>query len=182
MATPNAPRLHTSRNQPDQEARGYEHDLDHRDVLEHEGVEERQGQVAGHRRGQQRLGDQQAERQADGGAPRAEHDRVLLRQGAGGHRAVALAGVQAVPFRVHHVVDEVHRGRGEAEGGRGGQGVEQAVATAERRAGQRGGEHEQVLGPLPGPGGAHHRDHPAQAPGVRGYGHLSGARLSGHRE
>jgi len=166
----------------EQEAGRHEQQLEHRDVLELPRVTERQGQVGGHRRGEQRFGDEQARGQADQGAEHAEHDRVPLRQLAGGDRPAALARVAAVTFGVGNVVDEVHRDRGEAEGGRGDQGVEQPVTPAERRAGQRRGENEQVLRPLPGPGGAQHRHHPAAAAGRRGQAHLGGARVGGHRE
>jgi hypothetical protein len=166
----------------EQEAGRHEQQLDHRDMLELPRVTERQAQVGGHRGGEQRLGDEQARRQPDQGATRAEHDRVLLRQRAGGHRPVPLARVAAVPLGVGHVVDEVHRDRGKTEGGRGRQGVDQPVTAAERRAGQRRGEDEQVLRPLPGPGGAQHRHHPAGAAGRRGPGHVGGARVGGHRE
>jgi hypothetical protein len=166
----------------EQEAGRHEQQLEHRDLLELPRVQEGQAQVGGHRRGEQRLRDEQARGQPGQGAERAEHDRVPLGQFAGGHRPVPLARVQAVTFGVGHVVDEVHRDRGEAEGGRGDQGVEQPVAPAERRAGQRRGEDEQVLRPLPGPGGAQHRHHPAGAAGRRGQDHLGGARLGGHRE
>jgi len=166
----------------EQEAGRHEQQLEHRDVLELPRVTERQGQVGGHRRGEQRFGDEQARGQTGQGATRAEHDRVPLRQFAGGHRPVPLARVAAVALGVGHVVDEVHRDRGEAEGGRGHQGVEQPVTPAERGAGQRRGEDEQVLRPLPGPGGAQHRHHPAAAAGRRGQAHLGGARVGGHRE
>jgi hypothetical protein len=166
----------------EQEAGRHEQQLEHRDVLELPRVTEGQAQVGGHRRGEQRLRDEQARGQPGQGAERAEHDRVPLGQFAGGHRPVPLARVQAVTSGVGHVVDEVHRDRGEAEGGRGYQGVEQPVAPAERRAGQRRGEHEQVLRPLPGPGGAQHRHHPADAAGRRRQDHLGGARFGGHRE
>jgi hypothetical protein len=166
----------------EQEAGRHEQQLEHRDVLELPRVTEGQAQVGGHRRGEQRLGDEQARGQPGQGATRAEHDRVPRGQFAGGHRPAPLARVQAVTSGVGHVVDEVHRDRGEAEGGRGHQGVEQPVAPAERRAGQRRGEDEQVLRPLPGPGGAQHRHHPAGAAGRRGQDHLGGARLGGHRE
>jgi len=166
----------------EQEAGRHAQQLEHRDLLELPRVQEGQAQVGGHRRGEQRLRDEQARGQPGQGAERAEHDRVPLGQFAGGHRPVPLARVQAVTFGVGHVVDEVHRDRGEAEGGRGDQGVEQPVTPAERRAGQRRGENEQVLRPLPGPGGAQHRHHPAAAAGRRGQAHLGGARVGGHRE
>ena len=159
----------------EQEAGRHEQQLEHRDVLELPRVTERQAQVGGHRGGEQRLGDEQPRGQAGQGAEHAEHDRVLLRQRAGGDRPVPLARVAAVPLGVGHVVDEVHRDRGEAEGGRGHQGVDQPVTPAERGAGQRRGEDEQVLRPLPGPGGAQCRHHPAGAAGRRGPGHLGGA-------
>jgi hypothetical protein len=166
----------------EQEARRHAQQLEHRDVLELPRITEGQAQVGGHRRGEQRLRDEQARGQPGQGAERAEHDRVPLGQFAGGHRPVPLARVQAVTSGVGHVVDEVHRDRGEAEDGRGDQGVEQPVAPAERRAGQRRGEDEQVLRPLPGPGGPQHRHHPPAAVGGRGQDHLGGARLGGHRE
>jgi hypothetical protein len=166
----------------EQETGRHEQQLEHRDVLELPRVEKRQAQVGGHRRGEQRLGDEQADSQPDQRAEHAEHDRVLLRQRAGGHRPVPLARVEAVALGVGHVVDEIHRDRGEAEGGRGRQGVDQPVTPAERRAGQRRGEDEQVLRPLPGPGGAQHRHRPAGAAGRRGQGHVGGAGFGGHRE
>jgi len=166
----------------EQEAGRHEQQLQHRDLLELPRVEKRQGQVGGYRRGEQRLRDEQARGQPGHGAPRAEHDRVPLRQLAGGHRPVPLARVAAVALGVGHVVDEVHRDRGEAEGGGGHQGVEQPVPPAERGAGQRCGEDEQVLRPLPGPRGAQHRPHPAGAAGRLGQDHLGGARVGDHRE
>jgi hypothetical protein len=152
----------------EQEAGRHEQQLEHGDLLELPRVTEGQAQVGGHRRGEQRLRDEQAPGQ--------------LGQFAGGHRPVPLTRMQAVMPGVGHVVDEVHRDRGEAEGRRGDQGVEQPVASAERRAGQRRGENQEVLRPLPGPGGAQHRHRPAGAAGRRGQDRLGGARLGGHRE
>jgi hypothetical protein len=166
----------------EQEAGRHAQQLEHRDLFELPRVQEGQAQVGGHRRGEQRLRDEQARGQPGQGAERAEHDRVPLGQFAGGHRPVPLARVQAVTFGVGHVVDEVHRDRGEAEGGRGHQGIDQPVTPAERGAGQRRGEDEQVLRPLPGPGRAQYRYRPAGAAGRLGPDHLGGARVSGHRE
>jgi hypothetical protein len=165
----------------EQEAGRHEQHLEHRDMLELPRVTEGQDQVGGHRRGE-RLRDEQAPGQPGQGAERAEHDRVPLGQVAGGHRPVPLAWMQAVMLGVGHVVDEVHRDRGEAEGRRGGQGVEQPVASAERRAGQRRGENQQVLRPLPGPRGAQHRHRPPGAADRRRQDRLGGARPGGHRE
>jgi hypothetical protein len=166
----------------EQEAGRHEQQLEHGDLLELPRVTEGQAQVGGHRPGEQRLHDEQARGQPRQGAEHAEHDRVSLGQFAGGHRPVPLTRMQAVMLGVGHVVDEVHRDRGEAEGRRGHQGVEQPVAPAERRSCQRRGENQQVLRPLPGPGGAQHRHHPADAAGRRGQDHLGGARVGGHRE
>ena len=160
-----------------------EEHLDHRDVLEHPGVEERQEQVGAHARGEQRRGDQHAAGQADRGADHTQHDRMPLGQVAGRHRPVPLARVAAVALGVGHVVDEVHRDRGEAEGGRGREGIDRPVGPPERRGGQRRGENQQVLRPLARPRGAQHRHRPARAAGMPGpRGHLGGgARLGGHR-
>jgi hypothetical protein len=166
----------------EQEAGRHEQQLKHRNMLQLPRVEKRQDQVRGHRRGEQRLGDEQARGQAGQGAEHAEHDRVLLRQLAGGDRPVPLARMETVTLGVGHVVDEVHRDRGEAEGGRGHQGIDQPVTPAERGAGQRRGEDEQVLRPLPGPGRAQYRYRPAGAAARLGPDHLGGARVSGHRE
>jgi len=166
----------------EQEAGRHDQQLEHRDVLELPRVTEGQAQVGGHRRGEQRLRDERARGQSGQGAERAEHDRVPPGQLAGGHRTVPLARMQAVMLGVGHVVDEVHRDRGEAEGRRGYQGVEQPLAPAERRAGQWRGEDQQVLRPLPGPGGAQHRHHPAGAAGRRRQDRLGDAGLGGHRE
>ncbi|HYX61629.1 MAG TPA: hypothetical protein VE888_21760 [Streptosporangiaceae bacterium] len=166
----------------EQEAGRHEQQLEHRDLLQLPRVAEGQAQVGGHRRGEQRLRDEQARGQPGQGTERAEHDRVPLGQLAGGHRPVPLARMQAVMLGVGHVVDEVHRDRGEAEGRRGHQGVEQPVAPAERRAGQRRGENQQVFRPLPRPRGAQHGHRPAGAAGRRGQDRLGGARFGGHRE
>ena len=166
----------------EQEAGRHEQQLEHRDLLELPRVQEGQGQVGGHRRGEQRLRDEQAPGQPGQRAEHAEHDRVPLGQLAGGHRPVPLARMQAIMLGVGHVVHEVHRDRGEAEGRRGHQSVEQPVAPAERRAGQRRGENQQVFRPLPRPRGAQHRHRPADAAGRRGQDRLGGARFGGHRE
>jgi hypothetical protein len=166
----------------EQEAGRHEQQLEHRDVLELPRVAEGQAQVGGHRGGEQRLCDEQARGQPGQGAERAEHDRVPLGQFAGGHRPVPLARMQAVMLGVGHVVDEVHRDRGEAEGRRGSQGVEQPVAPAERGSGQRRGENQQVLRPLPGPRGAQHRHRPPGEADRRRQDRLGGARPGGHRE
>ena len=166
----------------EQETGRHEEDFDHRDVLEHPGVEERQGQVAAHARGEQRLGDHQAAGQAGRGRDDTQHDRVPLGQVAGGHRPVPLTRVAPVTLGVGHVVDEIHRDRGAAEGGRGHEGVDQPVPPAEPDAGQRRREDQQVLRPLPRTGGAQHGQRPAGAAGMPGAGgHLGGARLGGHR-
>jgi hypothetical protein len=166
----------------EQEAGRHEQQLEHGDLLELPRVTEGQAQVDGHRRGEQRLRDEQARGQSGQGAERAEQDRVPLGQFAGGHRPVPLTRMQAVMLGVGHVVDEVHRDRGEAEGCRGHQGVEQPVAPAERRAGQRRGENQEVFRPLPGPRCAQHRHRPAGAADRRRQDRLGGARFGGHRE
>ena len=61
---------------PEQETGGHEDQLDHRDVLEHPGVQERQAQVAAHRPGEPRLGDHHAAGQAGDGGQRTQRDRV----------------------------------------------------------------------------------------------------------
>jgi hypothetical protein len=171
----------------EQEAGRHEQQLEHRDLLELPRVQEGQAQVGGYRRGEQRLPDEQARGQPGQGTERAEHDRVPLGQFAGGHRPVPLARVQAVTFGVGHVVDEVHRGRGHGEHGRRCQRVAEAVVAAQRGAGQRRGEHQQVLRPLPGPGGLHRRGQPAhrqREPGERArasWRHPGRPRAGGHR-
>ena len=76
---------------------------------------------------------------------------------AGGDRAVALGGVEAVDLGVVGVVEEVGAAGGEAEADERDQRLQEGVALVEHagRGGRR--EHEDVLGPLLRTGGADDR-------------------------
>jgi hypothetical protein len=141
---------------PDHEARRHHHDVDDRHVLEPVGVRRGGGHVEGDdghggpgagggRHGQR--GRQQADAERPGGARR---DRP------GRHRAVPLAGVEAVGLGVGDVVEAVGAARGQAEGHEDHRRAGGHVELVEDAGRRRGGEHQEVLDPLAGPQQAQH--------------------------
>src|SRR4029077_18943287 len=85
----------------------------------------------------------------------------------GGHGPVLLDRMAAVPFCVQDVVDVVDRGRGGGERNDRDQRVADPVVPPHGRAGQRRGQHEQGLRPLPRPGRPYGSALPPKATGGR---------------
>jgi hypothetical protein len=84
---------------------------------------------------------------------RGAHQRGGDRELAGGDRALALLRVRAVLLDVEHVVQQVDRARGQAEGGEGAQARQPVLARQDPAAAVAGGEgqrgqYEEVLRPL----------------------------------
>ena len=88
---------------------------------------------------------------------------VVAWQFAGRDRPGPLHRVRSVPFGVGHVVDRVHRGRGEQERERGDRGAGEHGRLTKHPGGQRGGDDQEVLGPLARPRGLDHGPQPPPA-------------------
>jgi hypothetical protein len=160
------------------EERGHGDDVEHRDVAQVERVGGGQHEVTG---------DHGEQLQADGGSDdeaaheqgEAHHDRRSRGYDSGRDRPVSLGRMAAVGFDVAGVVEQVGSARDEAEGDEGERHGERGFGLGEDAGGSRGGEHEDVLRPLPGPRCAHEAPHGRAAHtrgGVRAGGGVGRAR------
>ena len=150
---------HAAGDGPHDEARCDDGDVDHRHVLQPDGVAAGEADVdADHR--QELPAHEEGHAHAGDEEEHAHDHREAERHLAGRDRTIPLGGVAAVGLDVGRVVQVVGAARRQAEGHEGQHGVDEHVAVRQDagRAGCR--EHEHVLRPLLRAGGAH------QAPGT----------------
>jgi hypothetical protein len=125
-------------------------------VLERVGVQRRDGHVAGDRDRQLPPGGE-AEADAAGDQDERHGERQSERDVSGGDGPGVLRGMEAVPFDVDGVVEEVGTAGRQAEAGERDERLDQRLAVVEHAGRARGDEHEHVLGPLLRPGRAQQR-------------------------
>ena len=160
---------------PEHEAGGHGPEIDDRLMLEPQAVGDGERGVPGDDRGQlsvvDRCGDPDPEDHQEACGPLGEPDADL----AAGHRPVSLRGVAAIGFGVERVVQEVGAAHGQAQGDEGDGGTSDLARVREHTGRAGRGDDEEVLQPLPGPGGAD------EAAEERRVGRLDGTRaLRGH--
>ncbi len=142
-------------------------------MLEPQGVAGGQHHVAGSHRRQLPPG---GEADEDPGRHQghAEGPRHGDRDGARRHRPVPLGRVEPIGVHVADVVEVIGAAGRQAEGYEGHQAGDEVVGLAQHAGGPGGGEHQHVLGPLPGP------QQPHQPYGEQGRRRTLGVRRGGH--
>jgi ribosome-associated translation inhibitor RaiA len=96
---------------------------------------------------QSERGDERQHHQRPGAKPGAPH-----RQGSIRDRTVAFGGMTGIDVAVEKVVDQIRRARRRTHGHHHHQSSHRDRTLAESPRRPWGGDHEQILGPLPGPG------------------------------
>jgi hypothetical protein len=124
-----------------QEAAGHHGQVDHRQVLQHRGVEDAEGD------GQPRS-DQVAQRQAAQSQDERHHRGHRDAELPGRDGAEPLLRVEAVLLDVPDVIEQVDRGADQAEGDEGERHPAQHVGAEQPAGGQRRQDDEEVLHPL----------------------------------
>lgn len=145
------PRGGAAGDPPQQETRSHDREVDDRLVLEEQRVAHGDRDVRAQDAGQRRARQQDRRGQGSGEQHDRHGDGHARRQRPRGDRPEALARVLAVGVGVPDVVDQVDAAGDQAEQDERDQDREQDAGLRDRARGERHGEHEHVLRPLPGP-------------------------------